>query len=576
MSALLAICLLASSAPPAGAPIFPLAEIRPGLRGVGHTVFSGTTTEPFDVEIIGVLRDYLGPGLPLIVARLTGEQIEFTGVIAGMSGSPVYIDGKIVGAVGYSFSTFAKEALAGITPIASMTAIPRTLPAPTTARAPLAAVGDALSERAASQRLTPIATPLVITGGDPGVIDGLRDELASDGFEVVLAAGVMAAAGKGVVPTIEPGGPVAAVLVDGDLSIGAVGTATDVRQGQVLAFGHRFMAAGPVEIGLAPAEVVRVVASSRRSFKMANIGAPIGTFFEDRISGVRGVIGRLPAMVPVSITIDDGASPRTIELRVFRDVTGTPSILTLAVASALARRMGTGAGGTVHLSGEMTIAGHESLRFTDVIADEGMPNLAALAAARATGYFTAVWRHPFGPPPMTRLSLTVKVQPATMVEWVEKVVLDRHQVEPGQHFTATVLLRQLNGPVRKVSFRVPVPRGTAPGPLIVHAGDSMSAALLERKITASPELRDLDRYLAYLRDLREPGYLYLQVVARRPSLSIGTGVLHDVPGSFVLRARGGGDENDGVSEKSIVWEERTPRLGSLQGLALTDIKVIKR
>jgi hypothetical protein len=307
------------------------------MNGVGRTEFEGTKIEEFSVEVIGVLEN-IGPKQSMIVARLEGGPLAKTGVIAGMSGSPVYIDGKLVGAVAYGFP-FSKETIGGITPISEMIDATRTpasgTPAPRAAstrfpvsygpggpKAPLdrqafvaalnrplpaiplsagAMRGDVPSHLA-GQSLGPLSVPLVFSGFDPATFEWARGIFAGMGFTPVMGTG-----GKGKIPSalpdLQPGGAVGISLIEGDLDLSATGTVTHIDNNRVYAFGHPFYNLGPTQFPMRKAYVYSVFPSLYQSWKISSAADAVGTIDQDRITAVAGTIGKQPRMIPVEVKL---------------------------------------------------------------------------------------------------------------------------------------------------------------------------------------------------------------------------------------------------------------------------------
>jgi len=352
------LCILLCATPGGAArgetptPAMALDDVQAGQRGYGLSVFTGSEPVRFEAEIIGVLRN-ISPDTSFILARLTGQNLESTGVIAGMSGSPVYVDGKVVGAVAASWP-FSKEAIALVTPIESMRKLsgasaganPPAAPPSTSAASTgdgLGAlrqlIGGELPESLLADRLAAMAarTP---GGGASGLewsaagfgersLGALRQGLGS-----VSPTGQTGGAGVAQNVDLVPGGAVAGVLVDGDLRLAVTGTVTDRTGDEILAFGHPFLDAGPVLLPMAPARVLMVMASQYNSFKLASFGEPVGAFDDDRSVGVHGRLGLVAPTVPLAVAVGD----RRYQMR----LAAVPQLLpTLVAISALGCLVGT-------------------------------------------------------------------------------------------------------------------------------------------------------------------------------------------------------------------------------------------
>ncbi len=300
--------------------VYPLSRIHAGLHGAALTVFEGTQPEAMDVEILGTLKNALGPGQDLILARLHGSKPEYTGVVAGMSGSPVYIDGKLVGALSYRIGQFSKEPIAGITPIAQMLEAGRQgEDAPAPARAGLDAPAQAAAVAAAAD-IQPIETPLSFSGFSPAALRFFAERVQLPGmqsfgsFSAALGGAELEtgnAAGGGRPSTqgpLAPGSAVSALLVKGDMEIAATCTVTSVDAGRVLACGHPITRYGNVSMPMTKADVVATLASPMNSLKIVNTTETVGAFTEDRESAIGGRQGETARMIPVTIHLRDGAA----------------------------------------------------------------------------------------------------------------------------------------------------------------------------------------------------------------------------------------------------------------------------
>ena len=312
------------ASPPASATagVFPLTDVHKGLHGVAYTVFEGTQPEPMDVEILGVLKNVLGPDQDMILARLHGSKPEYTGVVAGMSGSPVYIDGKLLGALSYRIGQFSKEPIAGITPIEEMLAVngkqPPTQnmalwkPASTT-------TGDAVSAASGGMDIHPIETPLALSGFSPEAVKFFQEHVSTLGLMPVAGLGGSssesahpALTSATLAPTLLPGSAVSALMVRGDLEIAATCTVTYVEpHNRFWPVGNPITRYGNVSMPMTKADVVATLASPLNAFKIVNTTQTIGAFTEDRSSAIRGVLGESAHMIPVAIHTRDGLRDRT-------------------------------------------------------------------------------------------------------------------------------------------------------------------------------------------------------------------------------------------------------------------------
>src|SRR5688572_10865680 len=369
VAAILALGVLAT--PNAQTTTLPLDEVRPGMVGVGRTVFQGTELEDFKVHVLGVMRNVIGPKRSLILARLEGGPLAKTGVIAGMSGSPVYVDGRLMGAVSYSLGQFSTEPIAGITPIAEMLDatmmgggasrstrpvsldmpfspqqllevwsrdLNRVQPFVTEPSQALLVSGASADLTRVGAMLRPIAVPMTATGFDASVIDSLSPSFTASGFVPMSSSSATQAARVSASNDrpLRPGDAVGVGLLTGDFELGATGTVTHIDGDRVYAFGHPLYNLGPTQFPMTKAEVQVVLPSLMASSKLASFGEVVGTVQQDRATAIAGRLGVIPSLIPVTITLhSDRAPSRTFKFGVVRDFTFTPLLTYLSVANVL-------------------------------------------------------------------------------------------------------------------------------------------------------------------------------------------------------------------------------------------------
>src|SRR5262245_38588076 len=405
---------IVTAAPAYAAPeVLPLDQVQHGMKGIGRTVFEGTKIEDFQVEIIGVLEN-VGPKQSIILARLTGGPLAETGVIAGMSGSPVLIDGKLVGAVAYGFP-FSKETIAGITPIGEMVELTRTdpvVPRPAsarfrmpfgTAKGPLAPLDqaslmqalqrargsipsartDGLPASLASQSLTPLALPLVFSGFDPDTFRWAREMFGGLGFAPVMSGSGGKTTPRQPLPAFEPGGPIGISLIEGDLDMSATGTITHIDADRVYAFGHPFYNLGPTQFPMRKAYVYSVFPSLYQSWKISvPAEEPVGTMDQDRTTAIAGRLGRAPRMIPVEVELNTSrGQERRFSFRIVEDELFSPVLAFVSLASVLQgneRAFGTS---TIRVEGTITLSGGRQVRVDDLFAEEQPAQQASLLVA---------------------------------------------------------------------------------------------------------------------------------------------------------------------------------------------------
>ena len=490
-------------------PILPLSEVRAGQRGEGLSVWTGSTPETFQAEVLGVLRN-TSPDNSFILARLSGMDLERSGVIAGMSGSPVYIDGKLIGAVAFSF-LYAQDAIAGITPIEAMRRLAK-LPAGTRTPAPppanivpiaeqvRALASGESSKEALRQRLATLRPAFAAMGNDTtsgllfaasgfgdtsqGLLREALGGLAAAGDAASYGAADSGAPSGGTATAsaeLAPGSAVAGILVDGDLRLAVTGTVTDRVGDQVLAFGHPFLGSGPMLLPMAPAQVITVVSSRMNSFKLANFGAPVGAFDQDRAPGVRGRIGLVAPTVPLTVTVGE----RTFHMRLADVPVLLPQMLAVSELGSLDAAGHAGGSQSLTLEAVFDLAGHPDLRIVQDF-DSGNAGIESALYLLSLGSFLTQNRlEDVG---LESIKLTVQVREGEQAALLLGAHADHALVRPGDTVAIDLDLQAFRGAPMRHSVSVTVPKDLANGrySLIVGDGPSVDAARLGFE-NASPE-----------------------------------------------------------------------------------------
>lgn len=583
LAALLAGARLASA--PQTSAYFPVEEVRPGMVGVGRTVYSGTTIEEFQVHILGVISNVSGPKRDLILARLEGGPLANTGVIQGMSGSPVYINGRLVGALSYSLGSFPKEPLAGITPIAEMTAAmdstaPRgsasdlSLPWPATpaavygalsrlvgrAAAPLGGLAQNLRIEGPSSladlapSLHPIGAAMVFSGFDPGVDRDLRRALnVSSPDQSPASSSAARTAGP-----LQPGDPIGVALVRGDLEMGATGTVTYVDGSRVYAFGHPFLGLGPASLAMTHARIYAVIPSLDSSLKISVLGPVIGTMTQDRATGIGGTLGPGPSELTVNLTFVSSREPdHHLQFKVLHDQTLTPLFAYVALLNSLAGFERQSGALTIEASGKVSFGSGDSVTIDDLFSGDGAATSAAAAATAAIG---AAATNEFRPALAENLDLTFRVSERTETTTIERVWLDTTRPEAGATHTLQVLLRDYRGSTETVAMPITMP--SQPGPITVLVADAPTLSALEDRDLRPGRPTSWPDLLNRLNSVRRNNRLYVRLISSSTGTVVGGAALPALPASV----RSVFDEDKTVTTapvaKSVVgsWEQRLSRV----------------
>src|SRR5437867_9211404 len=407
---------LVAAHPSADAAHMGVNDIRPGMVGIGRTVFDGTHVEEFKAHILGVLENIIGPQRNLMLARLEGGPLAHTGVIAGMSGSPVYVDGKLIGAVSYALGSFSKEPIAGITPIAEMTdaaSFNSTRPSaarvqvefPLTRESLTAAFRKALNwnrpfaDRAGDARFTgattvaglggaqlgtllhPIATPLAMSGFEPEVADVIGGAFRDQGF--IPSGGGAAGARAGEMPfegPLKPGDAIGVAFVTGDLQLGGTGTVTHIDNDRVYAFGHPMYNLGPTEFPMTRAYVYTVLPSLFSSLKLSTTSDVIGTFLQDRATAIAGRLGPGPKLIPITLTLESKrGQSHTFKFGVVNDQLFTPLMTYASILNTLGSYERQYGSATFSVRGKAKLKKHEEITFDNLFSGADSPSVGAAA-----------------------------------------------------------------------------------------------------------------------------------------------------------------------------------------------------
>ncbi len=533
------------------------------MDGTGRTVFEGSRVEEFGVHILGVIDNMAGPRQSLILARLAGGPLSETGVIRGMSGSPVFVDGKLVGAVAYSFP-FGKEPIAGITPIGDMieatrVATPRAssarfkpvlgpggLAAPLDREAVAAAVerpqraivagpfrGEALPPRLAGASLSPLALPLVFSGFEPSAFEWARHVFSSMGFVPVLGSGGSADETVGPLPDLVPGAAVGVSLIEGDLDLSATGTVTHIDQGRVYAFGHPLYNLGPTQFPMKKAYVYSVYPSLQASWKIAAALDAVGTVEQDRASAIAGRLGSFPSMIASEVRLHSARrGERTFRFRIVRDELFTPVLAYVSLLSVLQgheRAFGTT---TLRLHARLALEGGQEVRVEDVLAT-GEP--AARAAALVAGPLALLVANEFETVAVRSIEVDVAVEEEARSATIVRAWLDYSgRLRPGTTATLKVLLRTHRGGSVTHSLPLRIPVSASAGTYDLLVADAATFNALEQQEMQQPFVyRDLDQLLRALNELRSGHRLYARLTRPGQGMIVGGEYLPSLPGSVL-------------------------------------------
>jgi hypothetical protein len=569
--------------PPSSSGIFPLAQVKRGMMATAWTVFEGTKPESMQVEILGVLKGARGPKHDMILARLRGEKPEYTGVVAGMSGSPVYIDGKLLGALSYRIGQFSKEPIAGITPIAQMLEVrdagDKDLADGKIEQASLIApkvwAAGGVSGAEAPENFTAIETPLTMSGFGPEAIRLWKERMAGTGLDAVAAGGQGGSSDADFGP-VEPGSAVSLQLMRGDMEMAATCTVTYLDAKHLLACGHPVMQNGAISLPMTATEVVATLASPLNAFKIVNTGREIGAFTEDRDAAIGGVLGLKARMIPVSVeTTGAGMTAETDHVEVLDHPALTGSAVLVSVYQILMQSNRGGAETSYHVTGEIALKGMEPVPVNAWgVPSEQMasPLMAALMVGDA---FNRLYANAARQTPIEGVRLKVEAVPADMRETLESVrLISSSIVHPGDRVEVEATVRPWQQPVRNVRLSFQVPVSTAPGTvrLLVSGASTVDRTLDAARLPGSG--MDLAGAVARLRDQHAADQVYVSVLIPEAQASIDGRTLAGLPLSVantMEQERGGVDA--ALHGESLVVAAQASAGGVLTGQQLLSVRV---
>lgn len=572
-AALLAVafCATAFAQSPDPAPVRPKtgkvqilreADLKPGMKGYAWTVLQGTEPEPIPVEILGVLKNQWGPKQDIIIGKMGGKAIR-TNVAGGMSGSPVYIDGKLVGAVALRLSVFSPDAICGITPIELMMEVNKfDQSRPTDARVP----GKAASERVAMSlptgmasqvvsagasghlpselTMTPIETPLTFAGFNQDALRQFGPFFQQMGMTV--AAGGASSTLRDARPapgwqnSLQPGDAVTAVLVSGDMSVSGMCTVTYNDGKNMLACGHSIFNLGPVDMPMAKGDVVMTLASQFQPNKFGNATQIVGALRQDRHSAIMGVLGATADMVPVTLRVrsfDDSNAVRSekdFHFSVFVQQKWTPYLMMLTLFNAVSGLNDFADEATYRLSGKVTLDGQEHLSLSTMLAPSEMPVPPPMALAGWWGdKFNRLFLNSVRTPKLRSVDATVDLLPDRRVATIENAWVSTAEVEAGSTLPIKVFLRPYRGERIERDFNLKIPSGLSKGEHKILLSDADILNRMQSVASASDRFMDIPQEVSLINQERTNNKLYISLIEPRPTVYYEDKSLPSLPASIM-------------------------------------------
>ena len=595
LAVILLLTAAALSTVRASAPQMPIAELRPGMVGVGRTVFDGTHVEEFKVHIIGVLENVIGTHRNLILAKLEGGPLANTGVIAGMSGSPVYVDGRLIGAVSYALGSFSKEPIAGITPIAEMTdaTMMSETPRPSAAKVhvefPLTREGLTAAFRKAlnwnrpfadgpddsrlegvnsvaglaggeiATLLRPIATPLVMSGFEPSVAGTFAAAFRDQGF-IPTGGSAAADALHGEMPfdgPLKPGDAIGVEFVNGDLEMGATGTVTHIDGDRVYAFGHPMYNLGPTEFPMTRAYVYTILPSLFSSMKLSSTGAVIGTFLQDRATAIAGRLGPAPHMIPITLTLESDRSPKqTFHFGVVNDQLFGPLMSYASILNTFSSYERQYGAATFGVRGKVAVKNHDPITFDNLFSGD-QPALGA--ATYVVAPIVALMGNDYEKVDLESIDLTITSTEQPKTATLERVWLDDPRPRAGRTVPLKILLRTYRGDEVLRTLPIDIP-ANATGSLSVLVSDGGRLGQAELREARTPQPRSVPQMIRTLNKARRNNTLYVKLLGSDAGAVVNGELLSSLPPSVlaVLEAdRNGGNFNPLHTATLAEWELAT-------------------
>jgi len=545
------------------------------MRGVAYTVFEGVKPESMDVEVLGVLHNVNGPKGDIILIRLHGTKVEYTGVVAGMSGSPVYLDGKLAGALAFRIGEFSKEPIAGVTPIADMLEInaldkspaeetSSAKPGVTNIAGKTAAPGEAASFSSLTQDyanyLKPIETPLMFNGFSEETVRRFAPEFASVGIIPVMGAGSVS--DEKQPEPLEAGSAVSAILVRGDLDIAATCTVTYIDPQRLLACGHPLLQFGSVDLPMSKAHVLATLPSPLNAFKIVNITEPAGVFVQDRHTGILGVFDKQPEMIPVTLNITGGAGTKQFHYEVLNNPRLSPVAIMATVFNALHGVNEYGEEITYRLNGSVNVKGFPQVALKNMFTpgENGQP--AAMAVALSLGErFGRIYDNPYKAPAVESVKLDFDLVRERRWARLESARTDVTEARPGDQIIVETVLAPYRGErsVRQIPVKIPTSASKGILRILVSDGDTLDR--VSRVNPAFARKLDLASTIALLNKEHANNRIYVSLLEADPEARVADKVMPTLPISIMNVMDGmRGNQEMIVSGESNVDETATPPL----------------
>jgi len=542
--------------------IMPVSELKPGMQGTAWTVFSGSDPEPVPVEIIGVMKNAGGPRQDIILGKMGGKA-QRTNVAGGMSGSPVYVNGKLVGAVALRLSVFSPDAICGITPIELMLEIndfdksrPSDAKAPdqVSQRASVEVPNDLLAQVVSAgasgrlpqqqQLMVPIETPLTFSGFSDNTLKQFGPLFQQMGVAVAQggAGGDIRSSkpASGWQDSLQPGDAVAGVLVSGDMSVTGLGTVTYNDGKRVLAFGHPFFNLGPVDMPMSKGEILMVLSSQFQPNKFGNATDIVGALKQDRHSGIMGELGATSPVIPVDVKVRSMSENNTVSkekdlhFNVFVNQKWTPYLMMMTLFNSMEGLNEYADEATYRLSGEVELEGLPSLSLSTMQAPGEMPMPAPMVLAGWWGdKFNRLFLNPVQVPKLKAVKATIDLLPDRRVATIENAWTADSEFEAGSTVPVRVFLRPYRGERVQRDINVKLPAGLPKGEHHIVLADADTMNRMQSAVSFTNRFIDIPQTVSLINQERSNNNVYVALVEQRPTLYSEDKTMPAVPASVL-------------------------------------------
>jgi hypothetical protein len=562
--------------------ILPLSQVLPGMQGYAYTIFAGDQVEKFDLEVIGVMPNFLGPRQSIILVQLKGAKVERTGVVAGMSGSPVYLDGKLAGALSLKLGIFTKDPIAGVTPIEDVVHPPAqtgTSSSSATQQFPLDSSSlpknTAVFALPSSSTLAPIETPLVFSGFQSATLRQFAPQIQNYGF---VAAQGGTSAPRPEDAHLVPGDMAGMVLVQGDASINSACTVTAVQADRVFLCGHPFLNLGDVQIPMARSRVLTTLSSDLASTKIVNVGGSIGTITGDHLTAVTGKLGAPPPMIPLDLAVATKIGEKKLHFDIINHPKLTPLLVAITAFNGLTQNSIYGEGTTLHLTGEIRLRGHTPVQIEnsyapgDSLIPDGLP-----IALGVQSIFARLFVNTFEVPDVESIALRVESVPGRQSFIIDSAWLEKGEAVPGETLRVRVLLHPYRGANRIEETTVHVPDQIARGTslrILVTDGDTLNRASRGFAFGGSSGPAGLDQLISLLNRERRNDRLYVGLFMPSPTMIWEDKELPNVPLSQINVIDGKPAPGSvQVLRESLASESSVPLGGPVSGVISLNLQI---